>query len=197
VKVIQKEQLVQDSGKIEKRQQEIIKQAETEIMELKSSNANRKSKIKELESIVRSDQKTILELNNRVKTLQSSYIALLKDEESFAETKLADAEKSFKKLMESQLLFLKETEKRKDSLRNRVDQLGIKIPPPKMTPGEAEEYKKKQMAQKEAEEAASRAKEADVCDNEVAEKALASAMAHLSPGLGDDETDEDTFVSLE
>lgn len=195
-KVIQTEQLVQDSGKIEKRQQEIIKQAETEIMELKSSNANRKSKIKDLEGIVRSDQKTIMELNNRVKILQSSYIALLKEEETFAETKLADAEKNFKKLVESQHSFLRETEKRKSSLRNRVDQLGIKIPPPKMSLKEAEEYKKKQKAKKDAEEAVTRAEEADVCDNEVAEKALASAMAHLSPGLGDD-TDDDTFISLE
>jgi len=170
-KVIQTEQVVQDKGKTEKRYQEQIKQNEDEIMQLKSSNATRKSKIKDLEDIVRSDRKAILELNNRVQTLQSSFAALVQEEETFAATKLVEAEKSLKSMMESQFTFIKETEKRKESLRVRVvNQLGIKIPP-KKNPDEEAKKKVKAAEQPPPEHS----------NNEVADRALASAMAHLSP----------------
>ena len=170
-KVIQTEQVVQDKGKTEKRYQEQIKQNEDEIMQLKSSNATRKSKIKDLEDIVRSDRKAILELNNRVQTLQSSFAALVQEEETFATTKLVEAEKSLKSMMERQFTFIKETEKRKESLRVRVvNQLGIKIPPRK---NPDEEAKKKVKAAKQP--------PPEHTNNEVADRALASAMAHLSP----------------
>ena len=138
-------------------------------MQLKSDNASCKSKIKDLEDIVRSDRKAILELNNRVQTLQSSYVALLQEEETFAATKVATAEKTFKKLMESQFVFIKESEKRKDLLKNRVRQLGIKIPP-----------KKKLVEDNEKNKAPVKPPVEEVSNDEVAEKALASAMAHLS-----------------
>ena len=169
-KVIQTEQVVQDKGKTEKRYQEQIKQNEDEIMQLKSSNATRKSKIKDLEDIVRSDRKAILELNNRVQTLQSSFAALVQEEETFATTKLVEAEKSLKSMMESQFTFIKETEKRKKSLRVRVNQLGIKMPP-KKNPDEEAKKKVKAAEQPPLEHT----------NNEVADRALASAMAHLSP----------------
>ena len=169
-KVIQTEQVVQDKGKTEKRYQEQIKQNEDEIMQLKSSNATRKSKIKDLEGIVRSDRKAILELNNRVQTLQSSFAALVQEEETFAATKLVEAEKSLKSMMESQFIFIKETEKRKESLRVRVNQLGIKMPPKKKSD---EEAKKKVKAAEQP--------PPEHTNNEVADRALASAMAHLSP----------------
>lgn len=182
-KVIQTEQVVQDKSKLEKRYQEKVKKMEDEIKELKSSNATRKQKIADLEDIVRSDRNTILELNGRVQTLQTSFTSLLQEEETFAATKLANAEKNFKSLMESQFVFLRETERRKDLLRGRVKQLGIKIPP-KKKPGmdEEEEEKKKKMAQNPHME--------EVSNNEVAEKALASAMAHLSPYVDNDDGTE-------
>lgn len=171
-KVIQTEQVVQDKGKLEKRYQEKLKKMEQEINELKNSNATRKDNIKGLESIVCSDRQTIVELNNRVQTLQTSFTSLLEDEETFVSTKLSRAEKNFKTLMESQFVFLRETERRKDLLRGRVKQLGINIPPKKKT--EDEDEKKKAAQKKKAEI------EDDVSNNEVAEKALASAMAHLN-----------------
>ena len=66
--------------------------------------------------------------------------------------------------------FIKETEKRKESLRVRVNQLGIKMPPKKNPDKEA---KKKVKAVEQA--------PPEHSNNEVADRALASAMAHLSP----------------
>ena len=176
-KVIQTEQVVQDKSKLEKRYQEKMKKMDDEIKELKGSNSTRKTQIKDLEDIVRSDRKTILELNSRVLTLQTSLTSLLQEEETFAATKLASAEKNFKTLMESQFVFLRETERRKDVLRAKVKQLGIKIPPKKKPTDEEDEEKKVQPPPVE-----------EVSNSEVAEKALASAMAHL--GQSSDIEDE-------
>ncbi|KAL7545810.1 hypothetical protein ACHAWF_009158 [Thalassiosira exigua] len=173
-KVIQTEQVVQDKNKLERRYVEKIKKMDEEIRELKGSNSTRKAKIKDLEDIVRSDRKTILELNNRVQTLQSSLTALLEEEEAFAASKLARAENNFKSLMESQFVFLRETERRKDLLRARVKQLGIKIPPKKKPSAEEEEKRR-------AQNQPTRPPVEEVSNNEVAEKALASAMVHLNP----------------
>lgn len=185
-KVIQTEQVVQDKSKLERRYQEKIKKMEEEIKELKSSNSTRKSKIKDLEDIVRSDRKTILELNNRVQTLQSSFTSLLEDEETFATTKLANAEKNFKTLMESQFVFLRETERRKDLLRGRVKQLGIKIPPKKKPIAEENKEERRKRAQTQEVE--------EVSNNEVAEKALASAMAHLTHIENEDDAEREEWM---
>ena len=176
-KVIQTDQLVQDKTKSVKRYQEKIKRMEEEIRELRTSNATRKSKIKDLEDIVSSDRKTILEMNNRIQTLQASLTSLLEDEEAFAATKLARAEANFKKLMESQFVFLRETERRKDLLQGRVKQLGIKVPPKKKVGEEEEEEKVKGRSEKQP----PTPPVDEVSNKEVAEKALASAMAHLNP----------------
>lgn len=177
-KVIQTEQMMHDQSNLEKRQTDTNKKMEEEIQELRKSNTARKSKIKDLEDIVRSDRKAILELNKRVQTLQSSLVALLDEEEAFAATKLAAAEKNFKTLMDGQFAFLKETERRKELLRGKVTQLGIKIPPKKKAGGEEA---KRKPAPPPVEE---------VSNNEVAEKALASAMAHLYRKDDSEETDD-------
>mmetsp|Transcript_20217 Transcript_20217/g.43950 ORF Transcript_20217/g.43950 Transcript_20217/m.43950 type:complete len:567 (-) Transcript_20217:226-1926(-) len=175
-KVIQTEQVVQDKSKLEKRYQEKIKRMEEEIKELVTGNSTRKSKIKDLEDIVRSDRKAILELNNRVQTLQLSMTQLLQEEEAFAATKLVSAENNFKALMESQFVFLREAERRKDLLRGRVKQLGIKIPPKKKLSVEEDNAPPVE----------------EVSNNEVAEKALASAMAQLNPYMEyQDETERE------
>eukprot|EP00585_Thalassiosira_rotula_P005915 CAMPEP_0196133324 /NCGR_PEP_ID=MMETSP0910-20130528/2592_1 /TAXON_ID=49265 /ORGANISM="Thalassiosira rotula, Strain GSO102" /LENGTH=590 /DNA_ID=CAMNT_0041393037 /DNA_START=146 /DNA_END=1918 /DNA_ORIENTATION=+ len=184
-KVIQTEQVVQEKNKQERRLQEWINQMKEEIRELKGSNSSRKSKIKDLEDIVRSDRKTIMELNNRVQTLQSSLTSLLEDEETFAATKLAKAEMNFKTLMESQFIFLRETERRKDLIRSRVKQLGIKIPPKKKMNGDENDEEKRRRVQKQQPPPPVE----EVSNNEVAEKALASAMAHLNPFEDHDERD--------
>eukprot|EP00581_Thalassiosira_minuscula_P010447 CAMPEP_0183710032 /NCGR_PEP_ID=MMETSP0737-20130205/5913_1 /TAXON_ID=385413 /ORGANISM="Thalassiosira miniscula, Strain CCMP1093" /LENGTH=705 /DNA_ID=CAMNT_0025938255 /DNA_START=99 /DNA_END=2216 /DNA_ORIENTATION=+ len=170
-KVIQTEQIVQDKTDTVKKYQEKKGKMEEETRELKASNATRKSKIKDLEDIVRSDRKAIVELNDRVQTLQASLISIIEDEETFASTKLAKAEHHFKTLMESQFVFLRETERKKDLLRSKVKQLGIKIPPKKKPNPEAFLEKKKEPAPLPVEE---------FSNNEVAEKAMASASVHLS-----------------
>jgi len=183
VKVIQTEQVVQDKQKAEKRYQEKIRKHEEQIEALKSSNGSRKSRIKELEETVRSDAETILELNNRIKSLQSSLVSLVHDEEEFAATKLATAGQNFKLLVESQFVFLREAEGRKESIRAKIKQLGINIPPKKKSDAEIaqeeeEAKRKKALAEMPVVE--------EVSNTEVAEKALASAMAQLGPYVDDE-----------
>ena len=176
-KVIQTEQVVMEKNKIEKRCMERIRKNEDEIRELVSSNNGLKAKIKELEDIVRSSRTTILGLNDRVQTLQSSMSSFLQDEEAFVATKLTTAEKNFKTLMEHQFVFLRETERRKELLKGRMKQLGIKITPNKK-PDIDEEKKKAATLAPVLEE---------VSNSEVAEKALASAMEQLRIPMSEDE----------
>jgi len=177
-KVIQTEQVVQDKSKLEKRYQEKIKKMEEEIRELATSNMTRKSNIKDFEEIVRSDRHTIVELDSRVKKLQSSMAQVFQEEEAFVATKLVSAERNFKTLMESQFIFLRGMELRKDLLREKVEQLGIKIPPKNRFNAEMEVQKKVPPTLEE------------VSNNEVAELALASAMATLNPYVGNSEESE-------
>ncbi|KAL3778147.1 hypothetical protein ACHAW5_002221 [Stephanodiscus triporus] len=175
-KVIQTEQVVLEKNKVEKRCLEKIRKGEEEIRKLVSSNNEHKAKIKELEDIIRSSRTTILGLNNRVQTLQSSMSSILQEEETFVATKLMTAERNFKTLVEHQLIFLRETEERKKLIKARMNQLGVKIPPKKNP--EYEEEKTKAVALVSDE----------VSNTEVAEKALASAMEQL--GIPPDEEEE-------
>lgn len=165
-KVIHTEQVVSDKNKIEKRCLEKIRKGEEEIRELSATNNAQKKMINELEDMVRSNRSTILGLNDRIQTLQSSMSSLLQDEETFVATRLVTAEINFKQLMEHQFTFLRETEKRKELIKCRMKHLGIKVPPKKKLEDD-EEIKK---AAKSLEE---------VSNDEVAEKALASAQGQL------------------
>lgn len=165
-KVIHTEQLVLEKNKVEKQCLEKIRKGKEEIRELVTSNNGHKAKIKELGDIVRSSRKTILNLNDRVQSLQSSMTSLLQDEETFVATKLLLAEKNLKTLMEHQFVFLRETEKRKELLKVRMNQLGIKSPKKN-----AEEDENKIIDRISIED--------EVSNSEVAEKALASAIEQL------------------
>ena len=165
-KVIHTEQLVLEKNKVEKQCLEKIRKGEELIGELVTSNNGHKAKIKELGDIVRSSRKTILNLNDRVQSLQSSMTSLLQDEETFVATKLLSAEKNFKTLMEHQFVFLRETERRKELLKVRMKQLGIKSPKKN-----AEEDENKKIDPTSIED--------EVSNSEVAEKALASAIEQL------------------
>jgi hypothetical protein len=92
--------------------------------------------------------------------------SLLQDEETFVATKLLSAEKNFKTLMEHQFVFLRETERRKELLKVRMKQLGIKSPKKN-----AEEDENKKIDPTSIED--------EVSNSEVAEKALASAIEQL------------------
>jgi len=168
-KVIYTEQLVLEKNKVEKQCLEKIRKGKEEIEELLTSNNGHKAKIKELDDIVRSLRKTILNLNDRVESLQSSMTSLLQDEETFVATKLLSAEKNFKTLMEHQFVFLRETERRKELLKVRMKQLGIKSPKKN-----AEEDENKKIDPTSIEDEVSNSS-----NSEVAEKALASAIEHL------------------
>lgn len=168
-KVIYTEQLVLEKNKVEKQCLEKIREGKEEIEELLTSNNGHKAKIKELDDIVRSSRKTILNLNDRVESLQSSMTSLLQDEETFVATKLLSAEKNFKTLMEHQFVFLRETERRKELLKVRMKQLGIKSPKKN-----AEEDENKKIDPTSIEDEVSNSS-----NSEVAEKALASAIEHL------------------
>ena len=168
-KVIYTEQLVLEKNKVEKQCLEKIREGKEEIEELLTSNNGQKAKIKELDDIVRSSRKTILNLNDRVESLQSSMTSLLQDEETFVATKLLSAEKNFKTLMEHQFVFLSETERRKELLKVRMKQLGIKSPKKN-----AEEDENKKIDPTSIEDEVSNSS-----NSEVAEKALASAIEHL------------------
>ena len=166
-KVIHTEQVVSEKNKTEKRYLEKIRRGEEEIRELVASNNGHKAKIKELEDIVRSSRATILGLNDRIQALQSSMSSLLQDEETFVETKLKTAEMNFKQLMEHQFVFLRETEKRKELIKCRMKHLGIKVSPKKKL-RDGEEKKKDVAPELE-----------EVSNDEVAQKALASAIEQL------------------
>jgi hypothetical protein len=105
-------------------------------------------------------------------------VSLVQEEEEYAATKLASAGQNFKLLVESQFVFLREAEGRKESIRAKVKQLGINIPPKKKSDAEIaqeeeEAKRKKALAEMPVVE--------EVSNTEVAEKALASAMAQLGP----------------
>lgn len=176
-KVIQTEKVVELKSSLETRYQDRVKKCEEDIKTLKTSNAQRKAKIKEMESVTITDKTNINELNARVQQLQAQITAVCDEEETFVATTVAKAESQMKFLLESQLLFMKEHEKKKDRLRARVSRLGITLPPKKF-PIDFEPEKKKEDEV---------VYEVGVSDNEVAEKALAAAMRQFSlPDQNDD-----------
>lgn len=190
-KVIQTEKVVELKSTLEQRYQERLAKYEEDIKTLKSSNAQRKSKIKELEGVIRSDRKAIVELNTRVHTLQTQFTTLCDEEETYVAFTLAKAEADWQSLMESQFVFMREAERRKDHLRSRLSRLGITLPPKKI-PGEFElEAKKKEEAEVEKKRAEQEFFPAvdEPSDSEVAEKALAAAMAQLGSASTEDSED--------
>ncbi|KAL3779319.1 hypothetical protein HJC23_013769 [Cyclotella cryptica] len=172
-KVIQTEKIVELKSTIETRYQERLKKCEEDIKILKTSNSQRKAKIKEMETIITCDKKSITELNSRVQLLQAQFTAVCDEEETFVASTVAKAESQMKILMEAQMMFIKETEKKKERLRARVGRLGITLPPKKFpsdfeTPEAIEEEDMESLAHAE-----------EPSDEEVAEKALAAAMAQF------------------
>ncbi|KAL7519260.1 hypothetical protein ACHAWX_004047 [Stephanocyclus meneghinianus] len=172
-KVIQTEKVVELKSSLETRYQERLKKCEEDIKTLKTSNAQRKAKIRDMETIITCDKKSITELNSRVQLLQAQFTAVCDEEETFVATTVARAEAQMKILMEAQLAFMKETEKKKERLRARVGRLGITLPPKKFPSDFAAPETKKE----EEEERVAHAEEPS--DEEVAQKALAAAMAHF------------------
>ena len=170
-KVIQTEKVVELKSTLEARYQERLKKCEEDIKTLKNLNAQRKAKIKELEGISAGDRANIEQLNARVEQLQAHLTAVCDEEEIFVATTVARAEAQLKILTEAQSVFIKEHEKKKDRLRGKIGKLGIALPPKKFPSDFDDADYKKVERQKELDEPS---------DQEVAEKALAAAMAQIS-----------------
>jgi chromosome segregation ATPase len=173
-KVIQTEKVVQLKSSLETRYQERLKKCEEDIKTLKTLNAQRKAKIKEIEAVTECDKKNIEELHSRVQHLQAQLTAVCDDEESFVATTVARAEAQMQMLMEAQMAFMKEHQKKKERLRGRVGRLGITLPPKKF-PSDFDEAGNKTESEREQHVD-------EPTDEEVAEKAMAAAMAHFSMG---------------
>ena len=173
-KVIQTEQVVQDKSKSEQKMAEMINRMEDEMKELRSSNTQRKSRIKDLEDIIRSNRDTMVELSQRIQSLERNFESLVGEEELFASHALAKAEYDMAKLVEGQLAFFREAERRKNSLRARVAGLAIDLPKPvpKRDYGKEEEERNRRRLEMQPHKD-------DVSDREVAAKAMASALVTL------------------
>ena len=174
-KVIQTERVVQDKSKAEQKMADMINRMDDEMAELRTSNSQRKARIKDLEEIIRSDRNTMVELSQRIQSLERNFESLVGEEELFASHALAKAEHDMAKLMESQLSFFREAERRKDSLRSRVAGLAIDLP---------RSVPKRDYAREEEEERNRRSLEMpphenDVSSRAVAEMAMASALVTL------------------
>jgi len=215
-KVIQTEKVVELKSTLERRHQDKIKRMEDEIQTLKSTNASRKAKIRELEEIIRGDRKKIAELNGRVTLLEGEFTSLCGEEDMFVDKRVVRAEEDLKALMKGQMLLIREAEKKKDLLRARLVKLGVNLPKKRIPKEDADEEdggdgndgdehgredvddrttrrrhhqdgdgtKKKTKAPAKP----NKPREAidEPTDEEIAEKALAAAMAHLATAEGDD-----------
>jgi len=171
-KVIQTEKVVELKSTLEARYQERLKKCEEDIKTLKNLNAMRKAKIKEMEGATANDKKSIEVLNSRVEQLQAQFTAVVDEEETFVATTVARAEAQMKILMEAQLSFIQEHDKQKEQLRSRVGRLGITLPPKKFPSDfDAAFPHIGWVKEKEVDEPSG---------EEVAEKAMAAAMAHFS-----------------
>ncbi len=213
-KVIQTEKVVELKSSLERRHQEKIKRMEDEIQTLKASNANRRAKIKELEEIIRGDRKRIVELNGRVTLLEKEFTSLCGEEDMFVDKRVAKAEEDLKALMKGQMVLIREAEKKKDLLRARLVKLGVTLPKkriPREDDGNEDEFgddgedhggsegdvdRPRRRRHQDGDgkitktKAAKQTKSQEVIDEptdeEIAEKALAAAMAHLATAEGED-----------
>mmetsp|Transcript_32177 Transcript_32177/g.76915 ORF Transcript_32177/g.76915 Transcript_32177/m.76915 type:complete len:542 (+) Transcript_32177:211-1836(+) len=174
-KVIQTEQVVQDKSKSEQKMAEMINRMEDEMKGLRTSNTQRKAKIKDLEDVIRSNRNAMVELSQRIQSLERNFESLVGEEELFASHALAKAEYDMAKLMEGQLAFFREAERRKDSLRARVAGLAIDLP--KAVP--KRDYRKEEEEERNRKLLEIQPHKNDVSDREVAEKAMASALVTL------------------
>lgn len=124
-KVIQTETVVQQKIASEKRHMAMLEKMEGELLDLNAANSVRKTKIVELEQTIESDRKTIIELTEVIETLRSKLTSICMEEEQFVADDLVKAEANLKAMFETQYVFLKETEKRKELMRERLLTLGI------------------------------------------------------------------------
>eukprot|EP00985_Skeletonema_marinoi_P007525 scaffold3316_cov94-Skeletonema_marinoi.AAC.8 len=210
-KVIQTESVVQQKLVSEQRNMEVLESLEEELLDLSARTSSRKTKITELEGIIESDRKTIIELTEVIETLRAQLISICEEEEQFAADNLAKAEANLKAMFETQYIFLKQTEKRKEVMRERISSLGISMSASTTSEEEeedagdeekeADDEKEEEDSEDEEEEQSELTMPSSVeqSDDEVAKIALASAKQAVEPlmQLEEGEVDDSFGLSVE
>jgi chromosome segregation ATPase len=194
-KVIQSEKIVQQKVATEKSHLDILEKMEGELLDLNAANSSRKTKITELEDIIESDRKTIMDLTEVIETLRSQLTTICEEEERFVADNLVKAEANLKAMFEHQYVFLKETEKRKELMRERLSTLGISLSA-SLSEDDEEEAVEEEGEEECVEEEEEETEEESVdepSDYEVARVALVSAMHAVQPFIQHSE-EEDSLV---
>ena len=191
-KVIQSEKIVQQKVATEKSHLDILEKMEGELLDLNAANSSRKTKITELEDIIESDRKTIMDLTEVIETLRSQLTTICEEEERFVADNLVKAEANLKAMFEHQYVFLKETEKRKELMRERLSTLGISLSA-SLSEDEEEEAVEEEGEEECVEEEEEETEEESLdepSDYDVARVALASAMHAVQPFIQHSEEEE-------
>lgn len=193
-KVIQSEKIVQQKVATEKSHLDILEKMEGELLDLNAANSSRKTKITELEDVIESDRKTIMDLTEVIETLRSQLTTICEEEERFVADKVNQAEANLKAMFEHQYVFLKETEKRKVLMRERLSTLGISLSA-SLSEDDEEEAVEEEGEEEECVEEETEEEESvdEPSDYEVARVALASAMHAVQPFIQHSE-DEESLV---
>ena len=210
-KVIQTESVVQQKLVSEQRNMEVLESLEEELLDLSARTSSRKTKITELEGIIESDRKTIIELTEVIETLRAQLISICEEEEQFAADNLAKAEANLKAMFETQYIFLKQTEKRKEVMRERISSLGISMSASTTSEEDEEdagdEEKEVDDGKEEEEDSEDEEEQSELTmpssveqsDDEVAKIALASAKQAVEPLMQQegDNVDDSFGLSVE
>lgn len=167
-KVIQTETVLEQKLVNEMHNMDMLEKLEGELLDLNASNSSKHTKIVEMEEIIESDRLTIMELTEVIETLRSQLISMCEEEEQYVADNMAKAEANLKAMFETQYVFLKETEKRKELMLERLSSLGISISS-SISAEEEEEVDKEEQEEHEGEEQPS--------DELTKEPAILSALA--------------------
>ena len=189
-KVIQSEKIVQQKVATEKSHLDILEKMEGELLDLNAANSSKKTKITELEDVIESDRKTIMDLTEVIETLRSQLTTICEEEERFVADNLAKAEANLKAMFEHQYVFLKETEKRKVLMRERLSTLGISLSASLSEDDEEEAVEEEGEEECVDEETEEEESVDEPSDYEVARVALASAMHAVQPFIQHSEEEE-------
>ena len=173
-KVIQTETVLEQKLVSEMNNMDMLEKLEGELLDLNASNSSKHTKIVEMEEIIESDRLTIMELTEVIETLRSELISMCEEEEQYVADNMAKAEANLKAMFETQYVFLKETEKRKELMLERLSSLGISISSSISAEEEEEEVDTEEQEEDEGEEQPS---EEEPSDELTKEPAILSALA--------------------
>jgi hypothetical protein len=177
-KVIQTETVLEQKLVSEMNNMDMLEKLEGELLDLNASNSSKHTKIVEMEEIIESDRLTIMELTEVIETLRSELISMCEEEEQYVADNMAKAEANLKAMFETQYVFLKETEKRKELMLERLSSLGISISS-SISADEEEEEEEEEVdtEEQEEDEGEDQPSEEDPSEELTKEPAILSALA--------------------